>query len=301
MSRLTPAFLLGNTGMVSAAAPWCRPLDNLELGILLLAQPWLSGDGMRRARMQQELARLAEALPLGPTYFQRIKRSVSRLETTGLLDGSGDGRSRRFAMTPAGFASFILNLRVLRADPTVDGSEFELKRAVVSLWNIALDRLAELPDGASLPPRMEAFLDDVERLEVHGQRVITADVVGGALDLLQLVAAQRERVERLLESARTSLHAADRDAETLRSLDLSRVAAGRGMHDAASLLDASPETLAMVRDLVTGVLPRLSLRAAVLRYESYLRYLDGLSSLYARELTMPPIESLRGLLSRKRG
>ncbi len=173
MSRPTPTFLLGNTGMLAAAAPWCRPLENLDLGILLLVQPWLSGEGMRRARMQQELARLAEGLPLGPTYFQRIKRSVSRLEEMGALRGSGDGRSRRFVMTPAGFASFILNLRVLRADPTLDGSEFELKRAVVSLWNVALDRLAELPDGTNLPPRMEKFLDEVERIEIHGQRVIT--------------------------------------------------------------------------------------------------------------------------------
>ncbi len=83
-------------------------------------------------------------------------------------------------------------------------------------------------------------------------------------------------------------------------MDLSRITAGRGMDGAVSLLESSPETLAMIRDLVSGVLPRLSLRAAVLRYESYLQYLDGLSSLYGRELVATPIESLRGLLARRR-
>jgi len=204
-------------------------------------------------------------------------------------------------MTPAGFASFILNLRVLRSDPTLDGGEFELKRAFVAMWNIALDRLAELPDTAPLPRRIEMFFNDVERIEVHGRRVITAEVVSAALDVLRLIDSQRDRVERLLASTRADLEDAERHAGALRDLDLSRLAAGRGMPDAASFLDASPETLAMVRDLVSGVLPRLSLRAAALRYESYLRYLDGLRSVYEQELDAVPIESLRGLLARRRG
>ena len=50
MTAITPQILLDNPELVEPLAPWCVILDNLELGILLVAQPWLAVDGLRRRR-----------------------------------------------------------------------------------------------------------------------------------------------------------------------------------------------------------------------------------------------------------
>src|SRR4051794_29774524 len=189
-----PAFLLENPESVLVEAPWCAVLDNLELGILLLAQPWVVGAGLRRADLERQLARLD--LPLGSVYFQRVKRAVARLEEAGAMRGSGEGRARSFVVTPEGFAALLLNLCVLVADPTLDGSEFELKRSLVSMLDLLFDRLQELPVEAGLSPETEGFFEDVDRLAVRGEPVITEEVEGQALDVLRLIAEQRRKMER---------------------------------------------------------------------------------------------------------
>jgi hypothetical protein len=196
MTARSPAALLDNPE-AAAEAPWCSTLDNLELGILILAVPWASAAGLRRAELERQLERLD--LPLGPLYFQRVKRAVARLEDIGALSASGEGRSRRFETTPEGFAALLLNLCVLRADPTLDGSELELKRTVVGLLNHLLEQVAELPEGEPLlSPPMERFFAAVEELTVFGQPVISDDIEDKALDVLRLIAEQRRQVERLL-------------------------------------------------------------------------------------------------------
>src|SRR5882757_4800099 len=122
MIDFSPDQLLQNPALVTPVAPWCDLLENLDLGIILLAQPWLVGIGLRRSDFERQLGQLAASLPLGPLYFQRISRAVAGLEKRGVLRGSGEGRDRRFALTPQGFAALIVNLHVLRADPTLDGS-----------------------------------------------------------------------------------------------------------------------------------------------------------------------------------
>ncbi len=297
--QVTPEFLLDHPQMVTPSAPWCIALDNLELGTLLRAQPWLARDGLRRADLERQLSRLAAELPLGPVYFQRVNRAVARLEAVGAVAGSGSGRSQRFLATPPGFGALLLNLRVLRRDPTIDGSEFELKRALVAMWNLVLDRLTRLPLDSALPPDAERFLEDVDRLTVLGQRVVTEEVVGEALDILRLVATQRDHVIRRLDDARERLRQAEAQAGRLRNLDLVRLG-DAGPAGSADLLVGAPGALATVVELATGVLPQLSLRAAVLRYERYRHYLDGLTTLYTAELRTVDLGAVRGILTRRR-
>lgn len=288
MDTLSPALLLEQP---IPEAPWCAVLDNLEMGILLLCQPWMAGTGVRRADLERQLSRLD--LPVGPVYFQRVKRSVARLEEIGVLHGSGEGRARSFVLAPEGFASLLLNLCVLRADPTLDGSEFELKRSLVAMLNLLFERLTELPE-APASPETERFFDDVEQLAVLGERVITEEVEAQALDVLHLIATQRRNVERLLVVSRDRLARAESEAGALGHLDL----AGFAENEASTLLAETPGALAAVRELADGVFPRLSLLPAVLRYEQYLRYLEALVALYAAELRAV---GLQGFLAARRG
>jgi hypothetical protein len=300
--ELTPDFLLENPELITPVAPWCVRLDNLELGILLVALPWLAGDGLRRADLERQIARLAAEMPLGSVYFQRVKRAVARLEEIGALRGMGggeEGRGRRFLATPRGFAAFLLNLHVLSADPTVDGSEFELKRSFAAMCTLVMERLAELPDEVAVPPEIEGFFAEVEALAVLGERVITDEVAEEALDVLRLIASQRVLVDGLLQAARRRLARAETGTAALRVLHLSRLEADAFARGAAFLHDA-PGGLSMIREMASGDVPRLSLRAAVLRYEHYLRYLDELGALHAKELKADPLDAVRALLARRR-
>lgn len=300
MRDLSPSFLLGNPDLVAPVAPWCVRLDNLELGMLLLAQPWVAGGGLRRADLERQLAHLARDLPLGPVYFQRVNRAAAKLEAVAALAGRGSGRARRFAVTPQGFAALILNLRVLFADPTVDGSEFELKRALVAMWNLVWERLAQLPDEVELEGDLERFFDEVEALEVLGRRVITDEVLGRALDVLALVEVQRRRVEGLLEAAEKRLAALAPQADQLRGVDLARLAGGRDA-GAGSAQGTEAIATALVRHLAGRALPQLSLQATVLRYRGYLDYLAELTRLYAKELRVVDLATVRRITGRGRG
>lgn len=291
--RPSPDLLLSHPEVVTPASPWCVELEGLELAVLLLTQPWVAAEGLRRADLERQLQRLGGDLPLGPVYFQRVKRAVAHLAEIGALRATEESGGRRFVATPRGFAAYLLNLCVLRADPTVDGSEFELKRALVAMWNLVFERLAELPDEVALPPEVERFFAEVESLQVLGGPVIGDEVMSEALDVLRLVARQRRRVEGLLGAAKHRLQEAETAAGALRDFDLS----GSALADTTL---ADPAVQEMVRELAGGVLPRLSLGAAVRRYESYLAYLDDLAALYAAELKTVELASLRQALTRRR-
>ena len=183
VEELTPEFLLSHPSLVRSLAPWCRRLGSLELGVLLLGQPWLAGQGLRRSDLERQLATLAAELPLGPVYFQRVSRAVQALEADGALEGRGSGRSRLYVASPRGFAALILNLRVLTNDPTVEGGEFELKRALVALWSLLLERLLELPDEIAFDEEVETFFNEVETLSLWGRRVISEELISRALKL----------------------------------------------------------------------------------------------------------------------
>lgn len=294
MQDRSPISLLDNPG-VTAASPWCATLDNLELGLLWLAEPWVTaGAGLRRADLERQLASLD--LPFGPIYFQRVKRAVARLEEIGALRGSGEGRARRFVVTPEGFAALLLNLCVLHADPTLDGSEFELKRSLVSTLNHFFERLSEPPEEAQFPARTDRFFDAVERLEVLGEPVITKKVETQALDVLRLIAEQRRQVELLLNSARERQAWEEGAGRTLSELDVAKRLTEAGFGEAVSLVATDPHAL---RELATDVSPWLGPSATVLRYEHYLRYLDDLTALYATELKTGGLQSL--LAARRAG
>lgn len=296
MIEMNPSFLLRNPEVISPVAPWCVVLDNLELGVVVLAQPWLAGEGLRRAELERQLERLATDLPLGgPIYFQRVKRAVARLESLGALEARGSGRGQRFVTRPEGFAAFLLNLRVPATDPTLDGSEFELKRALVAMWNLTLERTSQL-DPPDFSVATEPFLERLESLEVLGRRVIDFELLRTALDVLQLIATERRHVEKLLATAERRLVQVEAQAKTLASLDLTQLAAGRLPPAAAALLEAAPEgALSLVRELATAALPGLHLRASIERYRHYLDYLDTLARLHAAELRTIDLDAVRHL------
>ena len=66
----------------------------------------------------------------------------------------------------------------MRADPTVDGRELELKRALVSMVNVVLDRFLDLPPEGSLGPALDEWFDEVDALEVWGRPVLSDAVYG---------------------------------------------------------------------------------------------------------------------------
>ena len=113
-ARIDPSFLLRNPDLVLPNAPWCCWLNNVELGILLLAQPWMAEAGVGRSDLERQLGLLGADVPIGPLYFQRINRAVAQLEERGQLDALEGGRRRRFVLSPQGFAALLLNLQVLR-------------------------------------------------------------------------------------------------------------------------------------------------------------------------------------------
>ena len=280
-------------------APWCVWLDNLELAVLLLAQPWIGGGGLRRADMERQLARLAAAdLLVGPVYFQRIKRAVAALEHRGQLAGVGAGRRQGFVITPEGFAALILNLQVLRADPTVDGTEFELKRTLVAMWNLVLERLLAWPDEIDPGPGPTELFRRLDSLEVWGRRVITDSVVEDGLNILRLVKVQRERVHELRQGSELRLTQTRAQAEMSRGAKLSRLFP----FSEGTFREIGPgRIIEAVRSLAAGAMPRLEAMAKIERYTAYLRYLDSLEELYSGELRLVDIGAFRSALAGRAG
>lgn len=297
MADVSPSFLLDHPELVEPAAPWCVWLDNLELGVLLLAQPWIGGGGLHRADIERQLGRLAAAgLPVGPVYFQRVNRAAAALESRGQLAVGGAGRRRGFVITPQGLAALILNLQVFRADPTVDGSEFELKRALVAMWNLVLERLLEWPEEIDFGPEMTQPFEGLDRLEVWGQTVITARVVADAFNILRLIGAQGEHVQKLRRAAELKVE------QTAGQADMSRGAELSGLLQSAELAKqerSAATIIETVRGLAAGTLPQLEASAQVARYTAYLRYLESLAGLYSRELKVVDIGAFRSALARR--
>lgn len=280
MIDFSPGQLLQNEALIAPIAPWCAPLDNLDLGIALVAQPWIVGAGLRRSDFERQLEALATSLPLGHVYFQRVNRAVANLESRGVLLGSGDGRDRRFALAPEGFAALILNLHVLRADPTLDGSEFEFKLELVAHWNLTLHRLlTSLPDIA-FPPDMRSFFDRIEQLTVFGKAVITSQLIKDAFSVVQLIAHQRNNVVRLKSQAESRMTETHAQTEFFRTADLSQLNLD-ALGEQAAFLKDSPAMQEILRMVATSGAPQLSARARIIRYEAYLDYLKRLKSAYS--------------------
>jgi len=289
MNELSPDFLLANADLVRPLAPWCVWLDNLEMAILLLAQPWLAGGGLRRAALERQLLRLGNDMPLGAVYFQRISRSVAALEERGQMRGHGSGRARSFTVTPEGFAALILNLQVMRSDPTVDGSEFEFKRALVAICSLILDCLSSRSSELEVGTEVGGFLDAVEGLDLWDRPVVTDRILADAFDVMHLIDVQRARVRDLLEGAEHRLErsrAAARMMEGVRPRLPDVVGDVGGAHQLHRLVDA-------VWPLAAGAAPELAARAAVIRFTVYLEYLDRLASLYSERLGVVDLATFR--------
>jgi hypothetical protein len=291
MDSITPDDLLNST-ITRGVAPWCVALDNLELGIALLAQPWIEGTGLRRSDFERQLGALASSLPLGHVYFQRINRAVSNLESRGVLLGSGGDRDRRFVLAPEGFAALILNLHVLQADPTLDGREFEFKLELVAHWNLTLDRLLTSPPDIVPPSSMQSFFERVEQLTVLGKSLITFQVIKDAFSLTRLIGHQRANVTRLKSQAEARLAQTHTLTEFFRTADLSQLNL-EGLTDQAVLLKDSPAMQEVLRTIATSGAPQLNARAQIIRYETYLDYLDRLEHTYSSELKIVDINLFR--------
>ena len=290
MESLSPEFLLENRELVEPSAPWCVWLDNIELAVLLLSQPWMATGGLGRAEMERQLLHLAADLPLGPIYYQRVNRSVAALANRDHVRGHGSGRSRRYAVTPRGFAALILNLQVVRSDPTVDGTEFEFKRALVAVCNIVMEAVSTRQTDWELGITAAGFLDDVERLEVWGRPVITDQVLTDAFDVLHLIGNVRRRVENFLSGAEVRLE---------RAVTLSRLTAEVEPSTARNPFDRTPDDRRDLRRVVdtlrptAGTAPELAARAAVIRCRSFLAYLEKLADLYSERLGVVDLAAFR--------
>jgi hypothetical protein len=278
--------------LAQKAAPWCTALDNLELGIVLATQPWIVGAGLRRAEIERQLGVLASSLPIGNIYFQRVNRAVANLEKRAVLLGSGDDRDRRFALTPEGFAAFILNLLVLRSDPTLDGSEFEFKLELVAHWNLTLDRLLRSLPNISFPAGMQSFFDRLERVTVLGKPVITLELAKDAFNLRRLIAQQQTNVLGLKSQAETRLAQTHALSEFFRTADLSQLNID-GLGEHAALLRDSQALQEVVRTIAASGAPQLSARGQIIRYESYLDYLTRLEAEYSSGLNVVDINMFR--------
>ena len=296
LEDLSPPFLLGHPELVTPNAPWCCWLTNLELAILLLTQPWLSEAGLSRADLERQLGRLGADMPVGAIYFQRVNRASATLEARGQLVGRGTGRTRRFALTPSGFAALLLNLQVVRDDPTVDGRRFEFKRALVSMANVVLDRLLELPLDGSLDPALDEWFDAVDALEVWGRPVMNDAVYADAFNVLRLVERQQERVRQLERLAEAKLASTETPAALARGARLTQVGGQAGTTDAD--LTALLQT---ARSLAAAGLPQLSARADIVRYRAYQRYLAELTVLYASELRVVDMALFRRVMTGRPG
>jgi hypothetical protein len=285
MTHLPLVDLLDDPELMATLAPWCRPLDNLELAVVLLCLPWNAGSGLRRAALERQLQALATELPVGPVYFQRVSRATAALEGSGTLRAEGGGRAVRLRVTPQGMVSLILNLRLLRADPTIDGSEFELKRGLVAIWATVSERLGKGDGGASEETGEEVYAE-AERIELLGQPVLSDALVRDALDVQRLIARQRQRVLELKGAAQARCAGVTRLGEQLEASTLRQLLAGSGTAPA-------DDVLAALRVVAFRTVPRLHLEAALARYDHYLRYLDALSRLYSAELKVVDLRALR--------
>lgn len=293
MRDVSPKCLLQNLTVTRPLAPWCDVLDNLELGVILLTQPWVAGDGIRRAELERQLAELASSFPFGgPLYFQRISRAVVSLERRGVLKGSGAGRERQFVLKPEGFAALILNLHVLRADPTLDGSEFELKRELVAMWNIMVDRLLTSLPQVSIGSEIAGFFAQLDALTILGRPVITQQVLKEAFDVLRLIAHQRDAVSALKAQSEARLTETRSQMELLRTADLSQLDF-KHLGGRIAILKDHPEMLEVIRGIVTSAAPELSVEAQVARYDAYLKYLENLERMYSRALKVVDITNFR--------
>jgi hypothetical protein len=268
MKPLTASFLLTKPDVVLPVAPWCTWLDNLELAVLLLAQPWMSTGGLRRSELERSLAELSQDFPVGQTYFQRINRTTAALEKRGQLQADASTHGRRFATSVEGFAALVLNLQVLRLDPTLDGTEFELKRAIITLNNRVFRAVESSAGGPPESPDLDSFFRRIDDLYILGRPVITNQSLANAFDVRRLIDRQRHRVVNMMLAQEQRLA---RLEETERLLD---------DLDAVERQTAPAEHLVhLARTAAAGAVPAVCAASAAARYRSYLDYLDDLEKI----------------------
>jgi hypothetical protein len=296
MVDFEPEQLLQNPDVVTPVAPWCSVLKNLDLGIVLLAQPWIAGEGLRRGDLERDLRELTASLPIGSLYFQRISRTAADLEKRGILRGKGVGRERKFVLTPQGFASLILNLYLLQEDPTLDGSEFELKRELVAMWNLTFDRVLQSLEQIPLGSEVAAFFEEVDRLTLFGKQVITAQTLKEAFSVLRLVATQREKIDRMKSQVEARAQETQAQIELLRAADLSKLDLS-AFGDRMAIFKDNPALMELVRGIATSAVPTLSIEAQIMRYEAYLEYLNQLERAYRTHLKVVDISKVRRRLA----
>lgn len=272
---LSPSQLLDSA---TAVAPWCRRLEPTDLCLLLIAVPFIGP--VRRADFSRRLSDvgITESL-VGALYFQRIDRAVAQFVKIGAMEEEGSGREKVYRTTANGFAAILLNLAVLDRDPTLDGTEFELKREVAAAIHVGITALAAL---TNLPIQADVrlFFEEINKLEVLGRPVISDEIFSDAANVQTLIGRQRQNVNRLLERVQ-------RQANDLQALRRILGAVGMGgafrstfVHEAPALL-SHPEFLEIATALATSGGPEAEVKSRILRYQAYLRYLDDLSALYA--------------------
>lgn len=271
---------MGNDQVVLPVAPWCRRLDNLEIALVVVTLPWVAGEGLRRAELERQLLRLSDELPIGRVYFQRVSRAAAALVKHGCLRSFGSGRNIRFLAAAEGFAALLLNLQVLFDDPTLYGSELELKCAVVALWNQVHDCVVARWGGSAGESINDDFLDQVLTLRLWDRPVISEPTIEQAFDLCSLLQRARDLVDRRTEEARAQVKA---EPELLRDGP-----SGPGLPTTFPLSPGNAglgflQTVQLVQTLTGSSARSVRLRAQLLRYEAFTSYLDSLTELFTAQ------------------
>jgi hypothetical protein len=274
---LSPAHLLDTT---TSIAPWCRRLEPMEMSLLLIAVPFIGP--VRRADFPRRLSDvgITESL-IGALYFQRIDRTVEQFVKIGAMEHEGASREKAYRTTAKGFAAILLNLSVLDRDPTLDGTEFELKREIAAALHVGIGAaIAAVPHLPAQSPARQ-FFEELFKLEVLGRSVVSNELLVSAADVHALINRQRQNVGKRLERVQ-------REANEMHALRRILGAAGLGgavksglVQEAPAFL-SQPEFLGVATALATSGAPEAEVQSRILRYQAYTAYLDRLSELYGK-------------------
>jgi hypothetical protein len=270
-------------------SPWCVTLDNLELAIVLVTQPMLS-EARRRSEIEATLRELSASMPIGEVYFQRVARAVEKLEAARILHGDkAEKGKRRFRCTAEGFASLVVNLRVLNADPTLNGDEFEFKKEIVAMWHMLIERAKDADSVLALSDETAAFWEAVEKVTLGAQPVFTSELFSDTFNIQRLIERQRQAIRERRTAQQQRLAEVRVQTAFWQTADLRSLAAE------TPGLRVSPELLEGIRALAMSNAMQVAAEATLLRYEAYLRYLDQLEKLYQPQFKELALEDFRRL------
>jgi hypothetical protein len=199
--------------------------------------------------------------------------------------GSGSGCHFRERMTVARFD--CVEIPFERGDCIVDLIELSTQlRETTTAARLARRVTDDLARSmGELPDQVATFNRAVDAIHVLGHRVATQDAIDAAFSIPALIERQIAHVTALASSIEQSV-------ASLEQSPLDPVLLKHAMIEGAlDAVDSFPGVMSALEAVASGHWHMTSLKAAVLRYRSHLRYLEELRSLYAGSTSTPPRRS----------